>query len=95
MAFNTSSGTTALTTASDTAIDAVAAPTGNKWIKQFILFNTGAVPGFYSIDGTTWHYLQANGFVLDDDIHSNSAIQIKRIPGGDNVTGIYTSSQQS
>lgn len=95
-----SSGLTALTTSSDTAVVAiaksalVAAPYYN-----LIIINEGTVEGFYSIDsGTTWHRLTAavsstpGGVFLNNfPIDGTQSIQIKRIPSGSNLSGVFVS----
>lgn len=56
-----------------------------------IILNESAVPGFFSVDGgVVWARLAAS-YAVDlpgIGIESNG-IQIKRIPGGTNLTGVF------
>jgi len=87
-----SSGTTALSTSSDTVVQALAANT-TQVCHHLRVANLGSVQGFYSIDGgTTWACLPANTVLTDDGVEfAGSAVQIKRVAGGSNLDNVYVS----
>lgn len=83
-----SSGTTAASTTSDAAITLIAAEDGQA-PTHVMVFNTGAVAGFVSVDaGDNWRYVPANS-QRTMDAPSIESVTFKRIPGGSNCTGIY------
>lgn len=88
----TSSGTTAKATTDDNPVELVPANASHTYYHCRI-FNSGTVPGFFSLDGgTTWHYLPAACSLRHDSVKvANQAVQIKRIVGGSNVTGVFAS----
>jgi hypothetical protein len=85
-------GTTAVATTSDTAVEALAANATDTYLHVRIA-NGGTAAGFYSIDGgTTWTYLPAGASVHDWGVRIvNKAIQVKRIPSGSDLASIYVS----
>jgi hypothetical protein len=88
-----SSGTTAIVTETDAAVTAVAASATNTYHHVRII-NESSAAGFYSLDGgTTWNRLPAGPVsIKDDDLKIvNKAIQIKRVPGGTDLSGVYVS----
>jgi hypothetical protein len=84
------SGSTAVSTTSDTAVVAIAAPSNvNDIDTSLIILNEGGVVGFFSIDnGITWARLPAGGISLDF-INLNQGVQVKRVAGGTNLSGIW------
>jgi hypothetical protein len=87
-----SSGVTAGTTTDDTAVEIIAADSTRDF-RFFRIINDGSVAGFYSIDsGTTWDYLPANCIIEDSEVLiQNKSIQVKRIAGGSDLSGVYVS----
>jgi len=85
-----SSGVTALATTTDSAVEAIAADAVNV-LHHVKLVNEGAVAGHFSIDGgTTWGRLPSDSmFVLDGVKIANAAIQVKRVAGGANLSGVF------
>ena len=90
--FKTTSGVTAKATTDDTAVEVIAA-TAEKIFRHARIINEGTVAGFWSIDGgTTWERLPASTALTDDGVFiKNKAIQVKRIAGGSDLSGIYAS----
>lgn len=86
-------GTTAKATASDTAVELFsAANAAHIGFHHLRILNTGSVAGFYTVDGgTNWGYLPANASVTDEYTHITGAVQMKRIAGGSNLSGVYAS----
>ena len=84
------SGLTPVATTTDAVETAIAADGSNDF-HQVVLANEGTVAGFYSIDGgTTWHRLPSEHVTkVSGVLVSNVAIQIKRIAGGSNLSGVY------
>ncbi len=84
------SGVTAKATTANAAIEVIAA-TNAKIFRHVRIVNEGAVAGFFSIDGgTNWERLPASAVVTDDGIFiKNMAIQIKRISGGSDLSGVF------
>ena len=88
-----SSGMAALATTSDAPLTAIAASEMAVYHHVRIV-NEGSVAGFYSLDGgTTWCRLPAGPCAVKDDGVKivNQAIQIKRVAGGSNLSGVYAS----
>jgi len=77
-------------TTTDAAVTAIIADAVNN-IYHVKFANEGAVAGWYSIDGgTTWGRLPSESmFILDGVLVANEAIQVKRIAGGSNLSGVY------
>lgn len=82
-------------TSDDTAVTVLAAD-DNEVFGAIQIINTGAAPGFFSVDkdgdGTRiWRYLPAymSRCIERPALVSNYAIQIKRVAGGSNMTGVY------
>jgi hypothetical protein len=88
-----SSGTTAVTTSADAAVDALSGLVPGRQYKRIELCNDGSVAGFYSLDGgTTWARLPADCRVLLDDVVAGAdALKVKRIAGGSNLADVYCS----
>jgi len=86
-----SSGTTAIATSGDTAVDAIA--DGLVMERQLVLINEGSVAGFWSIDGgTTWSRLPANcAMKLDRNGAPFTGVKVKRVAGGSDLSGVYVS----
>jgi len=91
-----SSGTTAITTSSDTAVEAIAAASigaGHYWM---YVLNTGAAGGFVSWDAANavWYAMPATtGFIIPDaDV--SGAVQVKRIASGSNLAGVYIGAER-
>ena len=87
-----SSDVTPKATTSDAPVEVIAADPVNTYY-HLRIFNSGTVAGFYSFDGgTTWHYLPAASSLAHDGVKiANKAVQIKRVAGGSNVTGVFAS----
>lgn len=91
-----SSGTTAIATTADTAVEAIAAASaiGARNVRAV---NEGTVAGFISFNGGgVWHRLPpgATGipYVTDfQNVPVSGAIQVKRIASGSNLAGVYVS----
>lgn len=91
-----SSGTTAKATTSDAAVEVL--PAVEKVMRHLRIVNVGTVAGFYSRDGgTTWNYLPAGTAsgptaIMDRNVCIyNQAVQVKRVAGGSNLSGVYAS----
>ena len=86
------SGTAPLATDSDAALTVLAANAGAVY-HHVRMVNEGAAAGFYSIDGgTTWNRLPAQSVVEDNGVKlTNQAVQVKRVAGGSNLSGVYAS----
>lgn len=92
-----SSGTSALSTGSDSAVTAIAASDAR--IHRVTFVNEGTVAGFGSPDaGITWVRIPAAaaatspvGVTVDfrEVPKKNSGILIKRVSGGSNMSGVY------
>lgn len=81
-----SSGITAITTASDTAVDVLTLSGRN----CRLLITNGAVAGFFSVDnGTTWAPLPASTTLTLYGLQIETKVQVKRIAGGSNLAGVY------
>jgi hypothetical protein len=91
-----SSGVTGIDTATDAAVELISAANA-KGARFAKVVNTSAVAGFVSFDGGHhWNYLPAGTatvpMVLDFlHIPVAGAVQLKRIAGGSNVTGVFAS----
>jgi hypothetical protein len=92
-----SSGIIPVGTSGDAAVTAIAADPTAIW-RNVIITNTGAAAGFFSLDGgLSWHYLPAQinnipgGVFLNNQVIVNCPIQIKRVPGGTDLSGVYVS----
>jgi hypothetical protein len=85
-----SSGTSPIATATNSAVTALAADAVNTYYHVRIC-NESAAPGFYSIDGgTTWSRLPASSVIKNDGVAIvNTAIQVKRVADGTNLSGVY------
>lgn len=86
-----SSGTTAIATASDTAVTLL---TINQTVRRITIINEGSVAGFFSIDsGTVWARLPAGPSSVTIEVPetpiTNRTVQIKRESGGSNVEDVY------
>jgi hypothetical protein len=84
------SGASAITTSSDTAVEAIAAsslPRGHYGMR----IENGAVAGWWSPNGgTSWLYMKASMDLLIPSIHlSGKAIQVKRIASGSNLANVF------
>ncbi len=89
-ALSVSSGITAKITKTDEPIEVIAAQPGG--IVAVTIYNEGIASGFFSIDaGSTWHRLSGGNSISKDNINTKLAIQVKRIAGGTNLSGIYAS----
>jgi hypothetical protein len=91
-----SSGTTAITTSSDTAVEAIAAASigpGHYWV---YVVNAGANGGFISWDSanSVWYYMPANTGFIVPDADVSGAIQVKRIPSGSNLASVYVGAER-
>ncbi len=89
-----SSGTTAKTTSSDTAVEVVAA--GAFHAKHVLIVNEHTVPGFFSFENpAVWHRLPANSSFLlsftDGQGRITGPLQVKRTPSGTDLDKIYGS----
>ena len=86
----TTSGVSAKATVADAAVEVLAAD-DTMVFRHIRIVNEGGAPGFYSIDGgTTWERLPAGGVLTDDDVLiRNKAVQVKRVAGGANLSGVY------
>jgi len=86
------SGLTAKTTTDDSPTTVIAADAAHAY-RHFRIFNSGSTAGFYSFNGgTTWHYLPAACSLHHDGVAiANQAIQVKRIAGGDDLSGVFAS----
>ena len=93
------SGTTAVTTSSDTAVSVTltgvdSAPGISGGIKHVRIVNEGAAAGFFSTDGgTNWARLPAQ-FVAEHEFANpfppaNLNLKVKRIASGTNLSGVY------
>jgi len=84
------SGTTPVSTTSDTAVNLVTV-TGAPIMGVIGIINTGSAGGFFSLDGgTTWGYIPAIGSVAPGEpVRITGSIMVKRIPGGSNMSGVY------
>lgn len=86
-----SSGTAGISTTDDTAVTLIA-NTNGETAYQVTVTNSGAAPGFFSIDGgVTWFYIMATSvrtLNLNRVIRS-VVVQAKRVPGGTNMTGLF------
>lgn len=91
-----SSGTTAISTSSDAAVDVLTADS-RYHDREVTVTNTGTAAGFVSINGgTTWFYLPPGitgapvrrTFDLRHRPFS-AHVQVKRIASGSNLSGIY------
>lgn len=90
--YKVTSGETAKATTDDTAVEVIAAQSkGSQPYRHCRIVNEGAVAGFYSIDGgTTWERLPASSYLTDDGVYiMNKALQIKRVAGGSDLSGVY------
>ena len=92
-----SNGITPVGTHGDAPATALAADPTSVW-HNLIITNTGASAGFFSIDGgATWHYLPAQvnsvpgGVFLNNQTIVHQSIQIKRVAGGTDLSGVYVS----
>lgn len=86
-----SSGTAAGATTDNTAVTLISADASQDYHHVRVI-NEGSTNGFFSPDdGTTWHRLPAFTVIKMDLLISNSAIQIKRVSGGDNLSDVYAS----
>ena len=87
-----SSGTAAVATTNDDAVDLLANASGD-FLHEITIVNTGEAPGFGTIDGgATWHYLPAGPSSRTFDIRHaprKAVVKVKRVPGGTNMTGVY------
>jgi len=85
-----SSGLTTIVTTTN-AVAEVLAANGSATYYHVRIANEGSVAGFYSIDGgTTWGRLPANTVIKNDGVKiENVAVQVKRVPDGANLTGVY------
>lgn len=86
-----SSGTSATTTNSDSAVTLVAAQSIG--FRHVLIVNEGSVAGFWSKDGNEWHRLPADFFLILDYSHEHlrGPLQVKRTPGGTDLAGVYGS----
>lgn len=83
------SGLTAQTTASDAAVVVLTVPTGYGNFDSVTVINEGTIVGFFSIDnGNTWARLPASAS-LTIDRAPVLGLQVKRVAGGSNLTGIW------
>jgi len=85
------SGTTAKATTADTAVEVIATQGPARTFRHARLINEGAVAGFWSADGgSTWSRLPAATVITDDDIYiRDKAVQVKRVAGGSDLSGIW------
>ena len=87
-----SSGTTAIATSGDAPVIAVAIATeGTQHFKNFTIINEGSAPGFFSIDGgLNWCRISAaSARTLDNVSVFDFGVQVKRVPGGTDMSGVY------
>ena len=91
--YKITSGLTAIATTSNTAVEVIAAQANAGPYRHCRIVNGGAIAGFYSIDGgTTWERLPASTALTDDGVYiMNKAVQIKRIAGGTDLSGVFGS----
>lgn len=95
-----SSGVVPLVTNGDAPVVAIPASAlaNGTWF-NVIIVNTGAPPGFFSLDGgASWSYLTAQvsnvpGGVFLNNVRTGlgNELLIQRIPGGTDLAGIYCS----
>jgi hypothetical protein len=87
-----SSGTAPLATDGDAVLTVLAA-NANAVYHHVRIVNEGAAAGFYSIDGgATWNRLPVQSVVEDHGVKIvNQAVQVKRVAGASNTTGVYAS----
>lgn len=85
------SGETPKSSSSDTAVPLIAALQDGVFMEHVVIDNEGAVAGFFSIDGgTTWARLPASTVVVLDGVWiASTAIQVKRVSGGSDITDVY------
>lgn len=87
-----SSGTTAVSTSSDTAVTAIASST-NMLSCCVVIVNEGAAPGFWSLDNVTWQRLPAGPTSVTHPIGNlprvNGGVYVKRVSGGSDLSGVY------
>lgn len=88
-----SSGVTAKATVSDAVVELLAAKKGSTF-RHLLVINEGAEPGFYRIGTGPFNRLPAASFILpeDGDIQiTNQAVEIKRVAGGSDMSGVFGS----
>ena len=89
----TSSGTTAIETTSDAEVTILpdgVFPIGRLAVIRLAIINEGAAAGFYRIGDGPWCRLPATSALTLEAAHIFSqAVQIKRVAGGANLTGVY------
>ncbi len=83
-----SSGITATSTSSDTAVTLV---TVSGPYNRLVISNTSANGGFFSVDGgTTWGFIPAGTASVPYTVewwgHSTTSVKIKRIAGSGDIT---------
>jgi hypothetical protein len=85
------SGATAKATTADTAVELISATTTGRPFTWLSIINEGSVAGFFSIDGgTTWARLPAGPSAVSIPVGVKSlAVQIKRVAGGTNLSGVW------
>lgn len=92
MAGNNSTGTTALATSGDTAVQALSSDTAT--YHKVVINNAGSAAGFFSLDGSSgpWHFIGAGqAIVVQDQVIVASSVYIKRIPSGTDMASVYVS----
>lgn len=85
-----SSGTTALATSGDTAVELLPA-TGAGFYSKLVIINESGTAGFFSLDGgLTWARWPTSFKTLELDTPvRNQSIKFKRVASGTDVTGLY------
>ena len=86
-----SSGTSAVATSGDAAVNVVTVVQ----VTHLVIVNEGTAKGFFSIDGgTTWFYLPAGSASAPSSVSVNTylanvTIQVKRVASGTDLSGVY------
>ncbi len=87
------SGLTAISTSSDTAVDLIVDTVSNNTVgRSAFIINEGSVAGFFSLDGVNWARLPAGPSAVGPLLFNYAGtvhIQAKRVASGSNLTGLW------